>query len=198
VNIRWLALAGTALLAGWSGVAGASGSSPAPIKVQVSLDQSRALAGQPIKGTVVLTNATSRPITVETCARNGWLQVGLKGQGYTYEATSTLVACPPSIRLAPGANHFRVTVLTNYEGCLQRGGESLTSLPSCTSTGPPPLPAGRYSTIVSVMGLAQTTQPSHGETVTLSYDQCDARRRRSTSRDAPCVPPTRTTGRLES
>jgi hypothetical protein len=167
VNVRRMALLAMVLLVDWTGVAGASGSSAAPVKVQVSLHRSRVVAGQSIKGTVVLTNTTSRPITVESCAQNGWLQVGLKGHGYTYQATRTLIACPPSIRLAPGANHFEVSVLTNYEGCLQPGGESRRSLPRCTSTGPPPLPPGTYSTIVSIMGLAQATQPSRGATVTL-------------------------------
>ena len=123
MNVCRAALVGIALLVGWGGVAGASGTSSAPIKVGVALQRSRVVAGQPIKGTVTLTNTTSRQITVESCARNGWLQVGLKGRGYTYQANSTLIACPPSIRLAPGANRFPVTVLTTYESCLQPGGE---------------------------------------------------------------------------
>jgi len=167
VNVRRAALVGIALLVGWGGVAGASGPSSAPIKVRVALQHSRVVAGQPIKGTVVLTNTTSRQITVESCAQNGWLQVGLKGRGYTYQASSTLVACPPTIRLAPGANRFPVTVLTTYESCLQPGGESVTSLPPCTSTGPPSLPAGRYSTTVFIMGLPDMTEAPHPITVTL-------------------------------
>ena len=167
MNVCRAALAGTALLVGWGGVAGASGSSSAPIKVRVALQRSHVVAGQPIKGTVTLTNTTSRQITVDSCAQNGWLQVGLSGRGYTYQASSTQIACPPSIRLAPGANRFPVTVLTTYESCLQPGGESVTSLPSCTSTGPPPLPAGRYSTTVFIMGLPHLTEPARPVTVTL-------------------------------
>jgi hypothetical protein len=167
VNVCRATLVGLALLVGWSGTAGASGSSPAPIEVRVSLDHNRVPAGQSIKGTVILTNTTSRRITVESCARNGWLQVGLKGHGFTFSANSSLIACRPSIGLAPGANRFAVTVLTTYEGCLQPGGESLTSLPPCTSTGPPPLPAQRYSTTVSITGLAHLTDIPRAITVTL-------------------------------
>jgi hypothetical protein len=167
VNVCRAALVGIALLVGWGGVAGASGSSSAPIKVRVALHHSRVVAGQPIKGTVTLTNTTSRQITVESCAQNGWLQVGLKGRGYTYQSSSTLIACPPSIRLAPGANRFPVTVLTTYESCLQPGGESVTSLPACTTTVPPPLPAGRYSTTVFLMGLPHMTEAPRPMTVTL-------------------------------
>lgn len=167
MNFCRAALVGTTILVGCGGVAGASGSSSAAIKVRVALHHSRVVAGQPIKGTVVLTNTTSRQITVESCAQNGWLQVGLQGRGYTYQASSTLIACPPSIRLAPGANRFPVTVLTTYESCLQPGGESVASLPSCTSTGPPPLPAGRYSTTVFIMGLPHMTEAHRAITVTL-------------------------------
>ena len=196
MNVCRAALAGTALLVGWGGVAGASGSSSAPIKVRVALQRSRVVAGQPIKGTVTLTNTTSRQITVDSCAQNGWLQVGLSGRGYTYQASSTEIACPPSIRLAPGANRFPVTVLTTYESCLQPGGESVTSLPSCTSTGPPPLPAGRYSTTVFIMGLPHLTEPSRPVAVTL-LRQRNRRSRRRASLDARIVPPTRHTDLLQ-
>ena len=98
---------GIALLVGWSGVAGASASSSAPITVRVALHPSRVVAGQPIKGTVVFTNTTSREIAVESCAANGWLQAGLEGRRVRPQPSSTVVACPPSIRLVPGANSIR-------------------------------------------------------------------------------------------
>ena len=167
VDVRRAALIGVALLVGGGGVAGASTSSSSPIRIRVALDQRRVVAGRPIHGTAVLTNTTSRQVLVQSCARNGWLQVGLKGHGYTFRASSTLIACPPSIRLTPGANRFPVTVLTTYDGCLQPGGKSATSLPACTSKGPPPLPAGRYSTTVFVSGLAHMTEFSRPTTVTL-------------------------------
>ena len=161
------ALAGLALVAGSGGVAGASTASSAPVEVRVVLRHQRVVAGQPIKGTVVLTNTTSKPITVDSCAQNGWLQVGLVGHGYRYQAGRTLIACPPSIRLARGANRFSVTVLTTYEACVGAGGTSVRSLPACTATGPPPLPAGRYTTTVSMTGLDHLTQTPRPVRVTL-------------------------------
>ena len=155
------------LLLGWSVLAGAAASSPSPIEVRVSLTQHEVAAGQPIKGSVVLTNTTHKTITVNTCAANGWLQVGLKGHGYTYVATSLEMACPPSVRLKPGANRFPVTVLTSYEGCVHPGGHSLTSLPACTPTGQPPLPTGKYSTVTTIVGLSHLTHSSNRQTVTL-------------------------------
>jgi hypothetical protein len=167
VKVNRAALVGIGILVGWGGLAGAIGPSPTPIKVRVAVQHSRVVAGQPMKATVVLTNTTSREITVESCTQNDWLQVGLKGRGYTYQASSTLIACAPSIRLAPGTNPFPVSVLTTYERCLQPGGESLTWLPPCTSTGPPPLPAGRYSTIVFIIGLQHWTEDSRSISVIL-------------------------------
>jgi hypothetical protein len=160
-------LIGLGLLLGWSGLAGAAGSSSFPVQVRVSLTQHEVTAGQPIKGSVVLTNTTHKMITVNSCAANGWLQVGLKGHGYTYSATSLAIACAPSVRLRPGANRFPVTVLTSYEECLQPGGQSLTSLPACTATGQPPLPTGKYSTVTSIFGLPRLTQAPDREIVTL-------------------------------
>jgi len=119
-------------------------------------------------GTVLLTNTTHQTITVNTCATNGWLQVGLKGHGFAYQACSLLILCPPSIRLVPGANRFSVTVLTSYESCSQPEGKSLTPTPKCISNhGLPPLPSGKYSTTVSNFGLPHLTRPLNHVKVTL-------------------------------
>ena len=150
------ALVGMALLVGWGGVAGASGSSLAPIKVRVALHHNRVVAGSPIKGTVVLTNTTSRQITVESCAQNGWLQVGLKGRGYTYQPSSTLIACPPSIRLAPGANRFPVIVLTLRKLSPTRRALSHT-VATMYANRPTAIAPGRYSTTVFIIGLPHMT-----------------------------------------
>jgi hypothetical protein len=156
-----------------SGTAGASQSISTPVKVHVSLTNDRVLAGQRIKGTVLLTNTTHQTITVNTCAANGWLQVGLKGHGYAYQASSWLILCPPSIHLVPGANRFSVTVLTSYETCSQPDGKSFTPTPRCISNhghppfGSPPLPSGKYSTTVSIFGLPHLTRPPNPVKVTL-------------------------------
>jgi hypothetical protein len=159
VRIGRAALVAVVFVAVWSGVAWA-GTPAAPIKVHLVLQQDRVLRGDSIKGTVVLTNTTSKRITVNTCAANGWLQVGLKGHGYAYAAVSTLIGCAPSVQLAPGPNQFPVTVLTKYEGCVQSGGGTITTqTPLCTPDGLPALPAGRYSTTLFIAGLSNLTQP---------------------------------------
>ncbi len=124
--------------------------------------QHAVVAGQAIRGTVVLTNTTTREITVGTCAEDGWLAVGLSGRVDSYPFGSLLVACASTVQLAPGANRFPVKVITTYAGCIQpqpAGGSSTTPLlPWCTVAGSPPLPEGRYATKVHIVGLAGLTQ----------------------------------------
>jgi len=151
----------------------ASGSTSPPIKVLVNLVQSRVVAGQPIKGTVALTNTTARGITVHTCtASNLWLAVGLKGRVDSIPGGSLLMTCPPSVRLHPGVNRFPVTVVTTYQGCVQAQPDGSSHpgplYPWCTFSGAPPLPAGRYTTKVVLVGLKGLTQTPNPIVVHLS------------------------------
>ena len=110
---------GSLVLAGTCTTAGASTALSPPIKVHVSLDRHRAVAGQSIKGSVVLTNTTAKDITVETCARNGWLTVGLSGRVNAYSFVHTAIGCVPTTRIVPGPNRFGVTVNTTFVSCTQ-------------------------------------------------------------------------------
>lgn len=154
-------------------LAGASGSDAPPIGAHLTLTTHRAIAGEPIKGTVVLTNTTQHEITVDTCATDGWLAVGLSGRVNSYPFASFLVRCAPSIRLAPGANRFPVRVATTYVGCTQPqpGGTPPAVTPTCVIAdghpSPPPLPAGRYVTKLHLVGLTGLTQAPNRIVVTL-------------------------------
>lgn len=152
---------------------GAQASPRPPIKVHLTLATNRVVAGHPIKGTVALTNTTQKAITVNTCAIDGWLDVGLQDSSYSPSFFHPAVGCDPSVRLEPGANRYPVTVVTTYSSCQapQPSGTSPSSFPTCTvSDGrerPPPLPAGRYSTVVEFVGLAGLTQTPNRVVVTL-------------------------------
>jgi hypothetical protein len=156
--LRWavpIACVGTVCAANPTG---ASPKSRASVTVHISLASQRVVSGTPIKGTAILTNTTKKPITVETCAANGWLEVGLVNRTISFNPAFTLIGCAPSIVLHPGANRFAVKVLTTYQSCLQSGGQSTSYTPRClpTSSGSdrlPPLPAGRYSTKTVTVGL---------------------------------------------
>jgi len=142
---------------------GARGTPSPPLRVHVTLtSHHQVVAGDPIEGIVVFTNTTHKAITVNTCTTDGWLAVGLSGPVNSYPFFHFSVGCPPSVRIAPGAKRFPVSVITTYAGCIQpqpAGGSSPTPLmPWCTVAGPPPLPDGSYSTKVDIVGLSGLTQ----------------------------------------
>jgi hypothetical protein len=153
----------------------AGASTRPPIDIHITLATHRVVAGQPIAGTVDLTNTSHDAITVNTCASNGWLAVGLSGRVNSYPFGSFLVECPSTVRLAPGPNRFRVKVATTYASCTQpqpSGTPASPLSPNCVrdSTGHstvPPLPAGPYTTKIHVVGLDGMTQPANQVVVTL-------------------------------
>ncbi len=122
---------------------------------------------------MVLTTTTHTAITVDTCATDGRLAVGLVGRAHSLPFGSLAVRCAPSIRLAPDTNRFPVTVITTYAGCTQPqpGGARPTGTPTRTETkghlSLPPLPAGRYSTKLHVVGLSGLTRTPNRIVVTL-------------------------------
>lgn len=142
---------------------------PTPIRVQVVLDTHEAMAGPPINAIVILINRAPNPITVHACSADQWLQVGLKGNGYTYQPTHTLVACSPTIQLRPGQNRFHASVFTTYQRCVD-GGRPTASTPAClggTMTAPP-LPAGKYETSVFISSLTHLTTAATPQAVSLT------------------------------
>ena len=82
----------------------------AQITVGISLQQSRVTAGSTIRGVATLINHTARTATVETCARDGWLDVGLSSDSIRFQPVSIDVACRPTVRLAPGRTRFPITI----------------------------------------------------------------------------------------
>ena len=166
---------GLALLAlGAAGpVAAASGAPAPPITVHLTLRTDHVVAGHRIKGTVALTNTTHEAITVNTCAIDGWLDVGLKSRSYSPTFAHPLVGCAPSVRIRPGTTRYPVTVVTTYGGCSQPepSGTPPSALPICTVSdgreGPPPLPAGHYATVVEFVGLTGLAETPGRATVTL-------------------------------
>jgi hypothetical protein len=165
---RWAILTAPALLLGWGAGAAAQTAPSRPVEVHLTLATHQVVAGHQITGTVTLTNTSDHSITVNTCATNGWLAVGLSGHGTSPPFFHTAVGCAPSVRLSPGTHHFPVTVITTYGTCQEPepAGNPPSALPTCTvSNGrqtAPPLPAGTYSTQMQFVGLnGKTTPPNH-------------------------------------
>ena len=146
-------------LMGSSVAAGAA--SRSPVSLRINLDATSVIAGRSIHGTALLTNSSSKTILVETCALDGWLDVGLANKNVAYEPVSPLVACQPTVTLKPGINRFPITVETTYQVCQKHG------TPRCTKTGMPSLPKGTYHVDVIAEGLPKGTRTSVKTSVTL-------------------------------
>jgi len=140
-----------------------------PLILRVRLDHTTVKAGTPIKGEVALVNTTTRDITVETCAADGWLDVGLTGHGVTFAPAHIQIACLPTVQLPPGTTRSPVTVLTSYNGCVPTGA-SIPSpgMPVCAAGVPPPLPVGRYRVAVVTTGLPPDLSGPNALVVTLT------------------------------
>ncbi|MGD0983260.1 MAG: hypothetical protein ABSA65_05490 [Acidimicrobiales bacterium] len=136
-----------------------SSSRPSPVEIRLVLSTAQVIAGTPIRGEALLTNTTGRTITVNTCAVDGWLFVGLTNNQVSYDAFRFLVACHPTIHLRPGVNRFAVSISTTFQGCTQTRSEATPQLPACIPPEtPPPLPVGEYTTKVVTFGLPHGTQ----------------------------------------
>jgi len=129
------------------------------LRMMLTLSHVTAEAGRPIKGTASFLNTTTEDITVDTCAANGWLDVGLVGHGASFTPLHTLIGCAPTVQLRVGTTTFPITVSTDYSQCVDAGetGRMAATLPTCLSTGAPPLPTGKYRTTVVTVGLPPDT-----------------------------------------
>lgn len=181
-----LADPGAVLLVAASGSSstGRPSASRASVEVRFSLERTPVAGGVSLRGEAILYNTTPKSILVEQCAADGWLLVGLRSRRIPFDPAMPLVACPPSIRLHPGANPFPVNVVTTYQECVEPGGQSWTPAPPCLpGDGPPPLPAGSYRTCIVTYGLPADTRMPRPIKVTVTTSK--QARRRGVPRDQP-------------
>lgn len=143
------------------------GAARPPVAITLSLQHSAVPAGSVIHAAATLTNNTTKTITVRTCARNGWLDVGLASPSISYRPGNGAVACPPTVHLKPGRNHFAVTIATTYLRCTPRRMSISEDLPLCVPRGMPPLPVGHYMTSIVFTGLPAGTSTPTPTVVTL-------------------------------
>ncbi len=103
---------------------------PAPVEIRLALSTTHVVAGTQIRGEALLTNTTSRTITVNTCAIDGWLFVGLRNSRVSYEPIRALVLCSPTAHLRPGVNRVRGLDLDQVPGLHRDGQRSDTAAAS--------------------------------------------------------------------
>jgi hypothetical protein len=159
VLIFFSALATTFVL---SGALVAHAITKSPISIQVRLSRTSVLAGVPIHGVAIISNASDKTILVNSCATDGWLFVGLANKSVSFDPAVATVACASSIHLKPGANRFSIVVSTRYGEC------GSTTTPKCTGPVMPLLPKGLYHTSVVTLGLPKGTSAPTRLSVTIS------------------------------
>ena len=169
--LRVLLVAGVVGLAGCS-KSGTQSSKPfAPITVRLELSRTSVTAGTPIKGVAVITNNTTRPITIrnEQCTVDWGLAVGLVNQRVSFYPGFAASACAgPEAQLEPGTSRYPFTILTTYLGCSPTAADTTDPHPIiCTPHGIPPLPVGHYTTKIVWLGFPKKTEFSPPTVVTL-------------------------------
>ena len=171
-----LAVLAVSALGGW----GSSNASPATttgpttpatpstaVTIRIMLPRTRVVAGPTINGTALITNNTSKTITVEACAADGWIDVGLVNHKITFDPATSSVACAPTVHLTPGLNRMPITVTTTFQSCSPTDAHISVNHPRCTSTGMPLLPVGHYTTKVITSGLPSDIPTPQPVSVTL-------------------------------
>ena len=139
------------------------------IAITLTLQRTEVAAGTVIPGIATLTNKTGATITVQTCARNGWLDVGLASPSIPYLPGNGAVGCPPTVHLKPGPNHFPIKIWTTYLECTphRTAVSRKDDLPLCVPRGMPALPVGHYVTSIVAEGLPSNTSMAMPTAVTL-------------------------------
>lgn len=127
------------------------------VSIRLRLGRTNQRDGRTIPGFAYVWNNERRSIVVQSCAFDGWLFVGLESSQIAYDPAIAAVACRPTVHLKPGLNRFPIRVRTTYGSCAQDPRGVTEGHPRCTAHGPPPLPPGRYSTKLVVLGLPWAT-----------------------------------------
>jgi len=107
----------------------------------IQLDTTRVVAGNAVKGTLVVTNKTQEGINLNHSNRGCRPQfaIVLTSNSFDPEVGFTLPCFGRPLVIRPGTNRFPITVVATYSHC------SATSKPACIGTsGMPPIPPGRY------------------------------------------------------
>ena len=146
-HLGWLLAASAVVLASCS-----AHSSPVAsnrLIVQIVLNTSQVVAGDPIKGHLVVHNphaAINLTQVVKNHCEPG--VVVILTQGSFHNNVGFTAQCSPTpFVISHGVTRLPITVLTTYASCTQSGGSSRDT-PRCSSSGPPPLPRGSYKAVI--------------------------------------------------
>jgi hypothetical protein len=115
----------------------------------IRLDQTTTRAGLPINGVAVVDNRG--PAFAFPGGQCGWLEVGLENQQLTFRAKFSHVGCG-SVQVPEGVSRYPISVSTTMSQCSPPGAPGASMATACSIGHMPPLPPGRYTTVVITGG----------------------------------------------
>jgi hypothetical protein len=134
----------------------ATGLVPAPrgLTDRLVLQQTRVIAGTPIKGWLVVTYRGRAPINLNRGCRPQYAVVVTNHQFPPDVAFAADCSAAPFV-IRPGENRLAVTVITTYRKCAQVAGQVTSSMPACLHGRQimPSLPPGQYEAVLVGDGL---------------------------------------------
>lgn len=126
---------------------------------RVVLDTRHVPAGHVIHGTLVVHSTASHPVNLTRTCRPAFAVVVHNAAVQQMPGFAAACSSEPFV-VKPGTNRYPVIVTTTSFGCLAPGGMSAaSSTPLCTDGKPPPLPPGRYHTVLVGSGDLALPQP---------------------------------------
>jgi hypothetical protein len=108
------------------------------VTARIELPSSSMVAGTTMNGRVVVDNQTGHVIDASGCG--SLFAVALGSDGYRPDVPWRL--CLQDLDIPTGESSYPVAVSATALGCV--GGPPTDGIPSCTPSGPPPLPPGTY------------------------------------------------------
>lgn len=127
------------------------------LSVQIDLTTTVAVAGNPIKGVLVVKNPHASINLNHGCRPQ--FAVTLSNRRFPPDAVFPLPCSIKPFIITHGTNRLPFTVSTGYPGCTQPGGGPITpTSPSCIGGNMiPPLPPGTYQAVFNNFGMSLPT-----------------------------------------
>jgi hypothetical protein len=138
------------------------------LSVRITLDKTTVPAGTRLRGVAYITNSSNRSVLVPSCTKGGLLAVGIQNKTIPWQLAIAGVGCTMNYHVPPGTMRIAFEAFTTYDSCVRQASNAVGSEPLCVDQRPPPLPKGKYYTVVGMLGLPPGTTLSSPLTVNLT------------------------------
>jgi hypothetical protein len=136
--------------------------------VRITLDNTRVRAGTYLHGVAYVTNSSNQPLLVPSCNKGGLLAVGIQNKAIPWQLAIAGTGCTAKYYVPPGTMRIAFEAPTTYDSCVRQASDAVGNEPLCVHQLPPPLPKGKYYTVVGMLGLPPGTSLATPLTVILN------------------------------